>query len=184
MKKVIDGAEYNTETAEKICEMFYEEPDYDIGSMKKTLKQLFLTKSGKYFFYIVEKFKAMVDVNNSEYLDDARFEEMELMNEKILPVSYDLAFQFVEEVMESNKKVDKKIIEKYFPELVAGSEKKEVKFQKKIYLSNKANWYLQMMVNEKEDTNSSFIERLIIEEYRRLYKKGIVERDPFHEMGD
>lgn len=182
MKKIIDGAEYNTKTAKKICETFYIEPDYEKGAITKTLKQLFKTRSNKYFFYKIEKFDAHVDINNDDL--DPVFEEMELINEEILPISYDLALQFVDEVNASDPIEDQKMIRKYFPELIEEPVGKEVKFQKKIYLSEKANWYLQMMVNEKEDTNSSFIERLIVEEYRRLYEKGVVTRDPYHEMDD
>lgn len=182
MIRVIDGAEYNTNTAKKICETYFSGPDYDKGAITKTFKQLFKTRSGKYFFYIVEKFTAHADINDDDI--NPIFEEMELMDKRIVPASYDLALQFVDEVKAGDQIEDAKMIRKHFPELVEPQMGKEEKFQKKIYLSERANWYLQMMVNESEDTNSSIVERLIIKEYRKLYQAGVMNRDPFSEMED
>ncbi|WP_062050357.1 hypothetical protein [Bacillus sp. JCM 19034] len=77
-----------------------------------------------------------------------------------------------------------KVIGNYFPELIDDKVNEVKKIQKKIYISEKANWYLEMMITENTDTNSSMIEKLIVKEYQRLYSKGIMTRDPYFEMED
>lgn len=180
MKKAIDGAVYNTATAKKICEQRTEEFENGKGANVKQLKQLFKTKSGRYFFYIYNTFIGYAFVNGDDL--KPKFEEMELREEKIIPIDYELAFQFASEVQASEEQ--QKIIGKYFPELVNSETFNHQKIQKKTYLSEKANWYLEMMLTETEDTNSSLIERLIIQEYQRLYSEGIMMRDPYFEMED
>lgn len=180
MKKIVDGAEYNTNTAKKICETYLSGPNYDKGAITKTLKQLFKTRSGKYFFYIIEKFIGQGVINNDDI--NPTFEEMELIDKEILPISYDLALQFVEELKARDRLEDEKMIRKHFPELIEQQTGKEEKFQKKIYLSERANWYLQMLVNVSGETNSSIVEKLILKEYRKLYQEGVMNRDPFSEM--
>ena len=180
MKKVIDGALYNTATAKKICEQRTEGPDHGKGANVKQLKQLYKTKSGKYFFFICNTFIGYACVNGDDL--NPEFEEMELEEKKIIPADYKLAFQFASEVQASGEQ--KKIIAKYFPELFNSEALEHQKIQKKIYLSEKANWYLEMMLTETEDTNSSLVERLIVQEYRRLYSEGIMMRDPYFEMED
>lgn len=181
MKKVIEGAVYNTETAKKICEQSTEEIEHEKGTTIKKIKQLFKTKSGKYFFYIKNEFIGYVD--NSSDVSNIKFEETVLEEKKIIPVSYELAFQFASEIANSNPE-SQKVIDKYFPELIDNENNGWKKIQKKIYLSEKANWYLEMMLTEDNDTNSSFIEKLIVNEYQRLYSKGIMTRDPYFEMED
>ncbi|KGX89225.1 hypothetical protein [Pontibacillus litoralis] len=180
MKKVIDGAVYNTATAKKICEQRTEEFQNEKGADVKQLKQLFKTKSGKYFFFIHNTFISYACVNGDDL--NPKFEEMELEEKKIIPVDYGLAFQFASEVQASGEQ--QKIIGKYFPELVNFETFEHQKIQKKIYLSEKANWYLEMMLTETEDTNSSLIEMLIVQQYQRLYSEGIMLRDPYFEMED
>lgn len=181
MKKVIDGAEYNTDTATKLCEKkYFNQEDINKGTIKEGNKQLYKTNSGKFFFYVKEEFTTYVDVNNDDL--NPKFEEMDVIDERIVPISYDLALQCVEEVLVENPTLNTEVLRKHFPELVKGQSGNEKKYQKKIYLSESANWYLQLMVNEKEETNSSLIERLIKEEYKRLYRQGIMTRDPFNEM--
>lgn len=180
MKKVIEGAVYNTDTAKKICEQLTEEFEHEKGSDVKKLKQLFKTRSGKYFFFIRNEFIGYVDMNNDDI--NPIFEKTVLEEEKIIPVSYELAFQFASE-MNTNPE-SKKMIGKYFPELIDNEIDESNKIQKKIYISEKANWYLEMMLIENNDTNSSIIEKLIVNEYQRLYSKGIMTRDPYFEMED
>lgn len=184
MKKIIEGSVYNTETAKKICEKFSEEPEHAKGAVVKKLQQLFKTKSGKYFFYVKKEIETWVVVNNDDL--DPKFEEQEVIEEKILPISYDLAVQFASEI-HSDPDLDsasKNMIGKYFPELTEKIKDENKKIQKKLYISEKANCYLEMMLEETDDTNSSFIEKLIIKEYERQYAKGIMKKDPFFEMED
>ncbi|MEI3606449.1 hypothetical protein SPD48_12145 [Pseudogracilibacillus sp. SE30717A] len=178
MKKVIDGSVYNTKTAKKICELVTKEIEHEKGAEVKKLKQLFKTKSSKYFFFIKNEFTGIVNSNNDDL--NPKFEETELIEEKIVSVSYDLAFQFASEINVDQE--SDKIIGKYFPELIDNEIHEHKKIQKKIYLSKKANWYLEMMIAENKETNSSVIEQLIIDEYQRLYEKGIMKRDPYFEM--
>ncbi|WP_053218229.1 hypothetical protein [Virgibacillus senegalensis] len=178
MKKVIGGAVYNTETAKKICEQLSEEIEYEKGANVKKSKQLFKTKSGKYFLFIKSEFTGYIAVNNDDL--DPEFEEAELEEEKIKPVPYELALQFASETITSNPE-SKTWVGKYFPELIDGIENNK-KIQKKIYISEKASWYLEMMLTDSDDTNSSLIEKLITDEYHRLYEKGLMKRDPYFEM--
>lgn len=180
MKKVIDGALYNTQTAKKICERLSEGPDHLKGAQVKKIKQLYKTRSGNYFFYIKLEFNIEVAVNKDDL--NPIHEAHDVIDEKIIPVTYELAFQFASEV-NSDPNPDSNIA-KYFPELVKEDINKNSKTQKKIYLSEKADWYLRMMIQESDDTNSSFIEKLIIEKYQALYSKGVMNRDPFFEMED
>ena len=180
MKKVIDGAVYNTDTAKKICERTTQEIVHQKGANVKQLKQLYKTKSGKYFYYIHHTFVTHVCVNGDDI--DPIFEEAEVQDEKIIPVSYQLALQFAGEVQADGEQV--KMISKYFPELGNSKTFGQRKIQKKIYLSEKAHWYLEMLLTETEDTNSSFIEDLIVKEYRRQYSEGIMQKDPYFEMKD
>lgn len=178
MKKVIEGAVYNTETAKKICEQYTEEIDNEKGAEVKKLKQLYKTKSNNFFFFISNNFIGDVDVNNDDL--NPKYEETELWEEKIMPINYELAFQFASEVNSDSE--SNKMIGKYFPELTDGLITPDKKIQKKLYISEKANWYLELMLQEGKDTNSSFVEKLITAEYQRLYKKGMMLRDPFFEM--
>ncbi|MUV37074.1 hypothetical protein JNUCC1_00880 [Lentibacillus sp. JNUCC-1] len=179
MKKTIEGAVYNTKTAQKICERFTHEPKHEKGANVKQLQQLFRTRSNKFFFYVKSEFTTPVVVNNDDIFPE--FEEQEVIDEQIIPVSYEKALQFASEIS-ADSKSEKNMIRKYFPELVEGQGEKKI--QKKLYLSEKANWYLELMLQEGTDTNSSLVEKLITEEYRRLYKQGIMIRDPFSEMDD
>ncbi|WP_145949507.1 hypothetical protein [Paenibacillus sp. Y412MC10] len=181
MKKVIEGAVYNTQTAKKICEQITNEANHGKGAYVNQLKQLYKTKNGNYFFFIKNDFPTYVDVNNDDL--NPKFELMDVVEEKIIPVTYELAVQFASEVFTYDPG-SKKGLGKFFPELIQNEETENKKIQKKIYISEKSSWYLEMMLTESKDTNSSFIEKLIIEEYRRLYKKGIMQRDPFFEMVD
>ena len=180
MKKVIEGAVYNTDTAKKICERTGQEIVHEKGANVKQLKQLYKTKSGKYFFYIHQTFVTYVCVNGDDL--NPVFEEAEVTDEKIIPVNYQLALQFAGEVHADGEQ--EKTIIKYFPELGSSEALGHRKIQKKIYLSEKANWYLEMLLTETEDTNSSLIEKLIVEEYRRRYSEGSVAEDPYFEMRD
>jgi len=166
MKKVIDGAVYNTETAKMICEQIEDDMSHQKGAEVKQLKQLYRTKSGKYFFYIKNEFETHV-VTNSDDLNP-EFELKEVEEQKILPVSYDLSVQFANEVLAENPETQKNI-EAFFPELGEGNMDDNEKIQKKFYISEKANWCLEMLMLETEHTNSSYIEKLIIEEYDKLY---------------
>lgn len=179
LKKVIDGAVYNTETAKMICEQSTHEYERSKDADVKKLKQLFRTRSNKYFFYINSVFTTFVQDNDLEV--NPVLEEAELTGNEIIPISYELALQFAREVIAISP-TSKEEIRKYFPELINNQQEDSEKIQKKIYISQKANWYLEMMLIEKNDTNSSMIERLIINEYQRLYLKGIVNRDPYFEM--
>ncbi|MEC5423326.1 hypothetical protein QGM71_07415 [Virgibacillus sp. C22-A2] len=179
MKKVIEGSVYNTETAKKICERSSEESNHEKGAVVKQLQQLYKTKSNKFFFYVKSEFTTHVVVNNDDI--DPRFEDQEVTEEKIIPVSYEEALQFSSEISAVSK-LEKKMIAKYFPEIVVKESNDNKKIQKKLYLSEKANWYLELMLQEGKETNSSFVEKLITEEYQRLYKKGLMVRDPFFEM--
>ena len=179
MKKVINGSVYNTQTAKKICEKLTNEISHEKGAYVNQLKQLYKTKSGKYFFFIKNEFPAYVDVNNDDL--NPIFELTNLEEKKIIAVSYELAVQFADEIITSNPE-SKKVVGKFFPELIRNEGDENKKIQKKIYISEKANWYLEMMLTETEDTNSSLIERLIVQEYQRLYSEGIMLRDPYYEM--
>lgn len=179
MKKVIEGAVYNTETAKKICERSSEEPNHEKGAFVIQLQKLYKTKSNKLFFYIQNEFVTHVVVNNDDI--DPKFENQVVLEEKIIPVSYEGALQFASEISTASKS-EKKMIAKYFPELVVEESNDNKKIQKKLYISEKANWYLGLMLQESKETNSSFVEKLITEEYQRLYKKGVMARDPFFEM--
>ncbi|WP_062106518.1 hypothetical protein [Bacillus niameyensis] len=181
MKKVIEGSVYNTETAKKVCEQSTKEVEHEKGAEVQKQKQLFKTKSGKYFFFIKNEFPGYVDVNNDDL--NPKFEKVDLVEEKIIPVSYEVALQFASEIASEDSE-SKKMISKFFPELIGNDIDESIKIQKKIYLSEKANWYLEMMLTVNNDTNSSIIEKLIMNEYRRLYSKGIMVRDPYFEMED
>lgn len=65
------------------------------------------------------------------------------------------------------------MISKHFSEL------SDNKISSERNLSEKADWYLEMMLTENNDTNSSVIEKLIVSEFQRLNSKGIMKRDPF-----
>ncbi|MFP7494587.1 hypothetical protein SFC66_12420 [Terribacillus saccharophilus] len=179
MKKVIQGAVYNTEKAKMLCERTYDGPSHEIGAHVKQLQQLYKTKSNKFFFYIKNEFVAHVAVNNDDI--NPENEDQEVIEEKITPVSYEKALQFASEISTAYKS-EKKRLSKYFPELAVEESSDNRKIQKKLYISEKANWYLELMLQEGNETNSSLVERLIIEQYQRLFKKGIMDRDPFHEM--
>lgn len=181
MKKVIEGAVYNTKTAKKICERYTEEFEQEKGAVVKKLQQLFKTKSNKYFLFEKSEFTSYADSNSDDL--NPKYEELELEEKRIIPVSYELAYQFASEIACANPdSIDE--IGNFFPELVDNEIDENNKIQKKLYISEKANWYLEMMITDSSDTNSSFIEKLIVEEYRRLYSKGIMTRDPFFEMED
>lgn len=181
MKKVINGAVYNTQTAKKVCEHLTNEVSHDKGAYVNQLKQLYKTKSGKYFFFIKHEFSTYVDVNSDDL--NPIYELQNVEDHKIIAVSYELAVQFANEVFTSNPESNKEI-GKFFPELTEIEENGNSKIQKKIYITEKASWYLEMMLIESKDTNSTFIEKLIVEEYRRLYKKGLMLNDPYFEMRD
>jgi hypothetical protein len=184
VKKVIRGSVYNTETARKICEKFTEGPEHAKGAIVKKLQQLYRTKSAKYFIYVRREFETWVAVNNDDL--DPIYEEQEVIEEKILPVSFDFAFQFASEIYADSEtdSETKEAIVKFFPALSEEGIDENKKIQKKIYLSEKANRYLEMTLEESNDTISSFVEQLIVEEYKRLYSKGIMKNDPFFEMED
>src|SRR5699024_4792123 len=112
------------------------------------------------------EFSMYIDKNNDEL--DPKFGLEEVEEKKILPVTYDLSVQFASEVLSENPE-SKKTIETYFPELGEGSMDDNQKIQKKFYISEKANWCLEMLMLETEHTNSSYIEKLITEEYDKLY---------------
>lgn len=179
MKKVIEGAVYNTETAKKICGRRTNESDHEKGAYVNQLKQLYKTKNAKHFFYIKNEFPMYVDVNKDEL--NPKFELMDLEEEKIIPVDYSLALQFAAEIIVEEPE-SKEVLGKFFPELIKNVTDDNIKIQKKIYMSEKASWYLEMLINESKETNSSFIEKLIVEEYRSQYKQGIMQGDPFMEM--
>lgn len=178
MKKVIKGAVYNTETAKKLCEQQTYESSYGKGAYVNQLKQLYKTKSGKYFFFIKSRFSAYVDVKNDDL--NPKFELTDVEENKIIPIAYEVAVQFANEIASDDPELQR-TLSKYFPTLTSTKTENE-KIQKKIYLSEKANWYLEMMIDEAKETNSSFIENLILEAYRDLYKKGIMKGDPYVEM--
>lgn len=164
MRKVIDDSLYDTNTARLICEQRSEENRYDKGAPVKQLKQLYRTRSSKFFFYIRYDYVALVDVNN----DDLNFklEEMEVTDEKTVLITYDVALQFASKIYEETEEQrEREEIEKYFAEFSDKEDASLLKIQKKIYISQKVDWYLEEMLKEGEDTNSSFIEKLIIEEY-------------------
>ncbi|AVR00297.1 hypothetical protein OBCHQ24_15205 [Oceanobacillus iheyensis] len=179
MKKVIQGAVYDTEKAKKVCERKYVGPSHEKGAHVKQLQHLYKTKSNKFFFYIYNEFVSHVAVNNDDI--DPEFEDQEVVEEKIKPVAYEEALQFASEISTVSKS-EKKMIAKYFPELAVEESSDSKKIQKKLYISEKANWYLELMLQKGNETNSSLVEKLIIEEYQRLYEKGIMDRDPFLEM--
>lgn len=181
MKKVYKGAVYNTETAKKLCEIKMGEHDNDKGSYVNQIKQLYRTKSANYFFYIQNHFSTYVDVNGDDI--NPKYELTDVVEEKLIPIQYDLALQFATEALLSDPILNKGLI-KMFPELNTDGEEKNRKIPKKVYISEKANWYLEMMITESEDTNSSFIEKLIVDEYQKLYRKGIMQSDPYHEMDE
>ncbi|AIF45553.1 hypothetical protein [Virgibacillus sp. SK37] len=181
MKKIIEGAVYNTATAKKICERFSNEPKHEKGAYVKQLQQLYRTRSSNYFFYVKSEFTTHVVINNDDIFP--KFEEQEVTDEQILPVSYERALQFASEISVSSAS-EKKTIAKHFPELLEKEGNGNKKIQKKLYISEKANWYLELMLQEGKETNSTLVEKLITEEYRRLYKQGVMNRDPFSEMED
>ena len=181
MKKVIDGAVYNTETAKKIGEQQINENHYDKGAYVSQLKELYKTKNGNYFFFIKNEFSTYVDVNDDDL--NPKFELMDVEEHKIIPVAYELAVQFASEISTSDPE-SKKVIAKFFPELIQNENDGNTKVQKKVYMSEKASWYLEMMLTESKETNSSFIEKLIVDKYRSLYKEGIMQNDPYYEMDD
>lgn len=181
MKKVIDGAVYNTQTAKKICELLTNEISHEKGAYVNQLKQLYKTKSGKYFLFIKHEFSTYVVVNNDDI--NPIYELQDVEDHKIIAISYELAVQFANEIITSNPE-SKKVVRKFFPELFQNEGDENKKIQKKIYISEKASWYLEMMLTESKNTNSTFIENLIVEEYRRLYKKGLMQGDPYFEMED
>jgi|SRR5690625_1812704 len=178
MRKVIDGSLYDTNTARLICEQRSDELSYEKGAPVKQLKQLYRTRSAKFFFYIRHDFVTHVDVNDDVL--NPKLEEMEVTDERIVPATYDVALQFASEVYDETE--DREEIEKYFAEFSNKEDASQQKIQKKIYISQKADWYLEEMLKEGEDTNSSFIEKLIIKEYGKQYKKGIVNRNPYGEF--
>ncbi|SDN78794.1 hypothetical protein [Alkalicoccus daliensis] len=179
MKKVINGAVYNTETAKKICEQKISENQYEKGAYVNQLKQLYKTKNGNYFFFVKNEFPTYVDVNGDDL--NPKFELMDVTEEKIIPATYELAVQFASEVIASD--LESKIaVGKFFPELIRNEKDENKKVQKKVYMSEKASWYLEMMLTESKETNSSFIEKLIVDKYRSLYKEGIMQNDPYFEM--
>lgn len=182
MKKVIEGAVYNTETAKKVCEQVTEAFEYEKDSDVKKLKQLYKTKSGKYFFFIKNEFVGYIDEKEDDLNLDLKLAD--LIEEKIVPISYDSAIQYASEIL-SDPDTDEASIErvgKYFPELAGGGIENNKKIQKKIYISPKISWYLEMLLIDTNHTNSSLIETLIFEEYERLYKKGIMNQDMFDEL--
>lgn len=181
MKKVIKGAVYNTMTAKKICEQRVTEASHEKGAYLNQLTQLYKTKSGKYFFYLVNEFSTYVDVNHDDL--KPKYELQDVIEQKIIPISYEAALRFASEVMVSDPS-EKESIGTFFPRLIDGSNEGDKKIQKKIYLSEKASWYLEMMLMESEETNSSFIENLISEQYRKLYKQGVMQEDPYAEMNE
>lgn len=181
MKKVIDGAVYNTETAKKICEQQINEDHYEKGAYVNQLKQLYKTKNGNYFFFIKNEFPTYVDVNKDDL--NPKFELMDVVEEKIIPVTYELAVQFASEVTTSDLE-SKTVIGKFFPELIRNEKDGSNKVQKKVYMSEKASWYLEMMLTESKETNSTLIEKLIVDKYRSLYKQGVMKNDPYHEMDE
>ncbi|UTT43497.1 hypothetical protein [Exiguobacterium aurantiacum] len=181
MKKVIKGAVYNTMTAKKICEQRATEASHEKGAYLNQLKQLYKTKSGKYFFYIENEFSTYIDVSNDDL--NPKYELQDVMEQKIIPISYEAAIRFASEVIVSDPN-EKETIGTFFPRLIDDSNEGDKKIQKKIYLSEKASWYLEMMLLESEETNSSFIENLISEQYRKLYKQGIIQNDPYDEMNE
>lgn len=166
MKKVIDGAVYNTETAKKICGHHMEDSSFEKGTDVKQLKELYKTKSGKYFFFIKNEFPAYIDQNADDL--NPRFELEEVEEKKILPVTYELAVQFAREVL-TEVPGEKENIAVFFPELLQDGMDEEQKIQKKFYISEKASRYLEMLMQETEHTNSSYIERLITQEYEKQY---------------
>lgn len=181
MRRVIDGSLYDTNTARLICEQQLEENRYDKGAPVKQLKQLYRTRSAKFFFYVRLEYVALVDVNN----DDLNFklEEKEVRDENIVPATYDLALQFASEVYEETKDPkQKENIERYFAEFTDKEDASARKIQKKIYISEKADRYLEEMLKQNEDTNSSFIESLIVKEYERQYQNFLVHRNPYDEF--
>lgn len=178
MKKVIAGSVYNTDTAKKICAKITNDFNYEKGTDVEEIKELYKTKSGKYFFYILNKFDAHIDINNDDL--NPKFELKDVEEEKIIPVSYNSSVDFANEVLIDHPKY-KESLGTFFPELNINDDGNQ-KVQKKFYLSEKASWYLEMLMMEQNDTNSSIIENLITEEYRKLYNKGIMQNDPFFEM--
>lgn len=175
MKKVIQGSVYNTETAKKICEQTVNETSHEKGVYVDQLKELYKTKSGKYFYFIKNEFSTYVDMNNDDL--NPKFELQDVKEEKILPISYEQAVHFASEIIAVDFS-SKETLGKFFPELTINKEG-NTKIQKKIYISEKASWYLEMMMTEYNETNSSFIEKLITEKFRHLYNKEIMTRDPF-----
>ena len=137
MKKVIDGAVYNMETAKRICEQISKESDHEIGEAVQKRKQLFKTKSGKYFFFINKEFFTEVAMIENDI--NPAYETMEVEKKKIIPVSYESAFQFASEIHSDSELKAQERIGKYFPELRDSGIDENVKIQKKIYLSEKAS---------------------------------------------
>lgn len=179
MKKSINGSVYNTKTAKRVCEQLLTESSPTKGAYVKQLKQLFKTKSSKYFFYIESSFSTYIDINSNDL--NPKYELKTVKEQKIVPISYELALQFASEVVTLDSK-EKENILSVFPILSNGASEETKKVQKKIYLSEKTNWYLEMMLIESEETNSSFIEKLIFNQYRKLYETGDMQEDPYNEM--
>uniref|UniRef100_UPI003A845640 hypothetical protein n=1 Tax=Kitasatospora sp. SC0581 TaxID=3394360 RepID=UPI003A845640 len=142
------------------------------------------TKSNRYFVYVKREFETWVDVNDDDLNPKYKLEEV--IDEKIIPLSLARAKQFAREVYSDDQTDEetKKQIEKYFPVLSKDRLDREVKYQKKIYLSERANWYLELMLDESKDTNSSLIEKLIIKEFKRLHSVGVFVDDPFPDEED
>ena len=117
---------------------------------------------------------------NPEELDimlNPKHEELDVTKEEIIPIPFDLAMQFASEVYadaDTDEEMKENIL-KFFPTLSGESPDPEVKLQKKIYLSEKACWYLDLMLEETKDTNSSFIEKLIIKEFKRKHAEGVFQ---------
>ncbi|WP_068676040.1 hypothetical protein [Oceanobacillus sp. Castelsardo] len=183
MKKVIEGAVYNTETAKKICEQVSVAYEHRKDATVTKLKQLYKTKSGKYFFYTQSEFVGLVAVDNNDI--DPKIEWQNVEDVKIIPIPYDTAIQYASEVFSSPDTDEDSVnrIRGFFPELV-GEDVGGKKIQKKIYISEKTSWYLEMLLIDTNHTNSSLIDKLIFEEYKRLYKKGDMNLDMFDELED
>lgn len=181
---MIRGSVYNTETARKICEKFTEGPEHAKGAIVKKLQQLYRTKSAKYFIYVRREFETWVAVNNDDL--DPIYEEQEVIEEKSYPFPSTLLSNLQVKFMQILKPTQRqrKQLLNFSPHSAKKGLMKTKKIQKKIYLSEKANRYLEMTLEESNDTISSFVEQLIVEEYKRLYSKGIMKNDPFFEMED
>lgn len=182
MKKVIKGSVYNTETAKLICTKKSEEVSHSAGAVMKIKRHLYKTKSNKYFYHQEEVFETWIAVNDDDIEPEMKYTEVQKY--KIIPIQYNVAVNFASELIAESDEFKESIL-KYFPELDEQNiPDGETKVQKKIYLTSKAEWYLEMMLKESEDTNSSFIEKLIVNKYAELYRKGIMNDDPFFEFNE